>query len=133
MGGLQSPSSRPVIVGASQESEAAQQQSQPETLPLAEQPVRAPGDGAITVGDRILPRILLFSGIPVALGLLTLPGFYYLKVRAWIIVSCIANSQALLVHSLTLNMEGSTNCLDRQVVRGLEIPTFVVYIARCAM
>ncbi len=42
----------------------------------------APDDGAVTVGDRILPRILLFSGLPVALGLLLLPGFWYLKVRA---------------------------------------------------
>lgn len=56
--------------------EASQRQA---ATPLAEQPVST-GDGATTVGDRILPRILLFSGVPVSLGLLLLPGFYYLKV-----------------------------------------------------
>lgn len=59
---------------------AVEEASQPQAAtPLAEQPVST-GDGATTVGDRILPRILLFSGVPVFLGLLLLPGFYYLKV-----------------------------------------------------
>lgn len=73
---------------------AVEEASQPQAAtPLAEQPVST-GDDATTVGDRILPRILLFSGVPVFLGLLLLPGFYYLK-----------------------------------VVKGLEVPTFVVYAA----
>ena len=59
---------------------AVEEASQPQAAtPLAEQPVST-DDGAMTVGDRILPRILLFSGVPVLLGLLLLPGFYYLKV-----------------------------------------------------
>lgn len=33
------------------------------------------------VNDRILKRILVFSGIPTVTGFLLLPLFYYLKVR----------------------------------------------------
>lgn len=60
---------------------AVEESAQPRAAtPLVDQPVSNPDDGAITVGDRILPRILLFSGLPVFLGLLLLPGFWYLKV-----------------------------------------------------
>ena len=66
---------------ADQVPRAVEEAAQPQApRPLAEQPVST-DDGANTVGDRILPRILLFSGLPVLLGLLLLPGFYYLKVR----------------------------------------------------
>lgn len=39
----------------------------------------ADDSASVTVGDRILPRILLFSGVPVLLGLASLPGFAYLN------------------------------------------------------
>lgn len=44
-----------------------------------EMQVRTADDGAVEVGDRILPRIFLFSGVPVVLGLASLPGFAYLN------------------------------------------------------
>lgn len=55
------------------------QRQQSQQLPVASQQVKAADDGAVEVGDRILPRILLFSGVPVFLGLVSLPGFAYLN------------------------------------------------------
>lgn len=56
-----------------------QQQLTQQQLPLASQQVRAAGDGAVEVGDRILPRMLLFGGLPVLVGMASLPGFAYLN------------------------------------------------------
>eukprot|EP00208_Stichococcus_sp_RCC1054_P000610 CAMPEP_0206144308 /NCGR_PEP_ID=MMETSP1473-20131121/23692_1 /ASSEMBLY_ACC=CAM_ASM_001109 /TAXON_ID=1461547 /ORGANISM="Stichococcus sp, Strain RCC1054" /LENGTH=209 /DNA_ID=CAMNT_0053540097 /DNA_START=63 /DNA_END=692 /DNA_ORIENTATION=+ len=62
-------------------------------LPLSQQPQpRGPSDDAarVTVGDRILPRILLFSGVPLVLAMGSLPGFAYLNKVANIDVPPIA-------------------------------------------
>ena len=54
-------------------------------------------DGIVdtVVTDRMLRRVLTFSGVPVVFAFLLYPGFYYLKVRLLTLVQQLAACQPL--------------------------------------
>lgn len=78
--------------------------------------VRTADDGAVEVGDRILPRILLFSGVPVVLGLASLPGAAYLNNVCTLLSQHYSHSFALnlMREGSIIDMSTSVNAIDNQ-------------------